>query len=99
MTNGATSELAIRNSSAKRRHSEIAGGSSKADEPQQKRKMSLQEITALRRKSTGGNEKSIGGNEKSAGDVDIFGNPKVARRGSESKNTYDEKRDPRRKKK
>ena len=106
VTNGATSELAIRNSSAKRRHSEIAGGSSKADEPQQKRKMSLQEITALRRKSTGGNEKSIGGNEKSAsnieksaGNIDIFGNPKVARRGSESKNTYDEIRDPRRKKK
>jgi hypothetical protein len=83
VTSGAMSELAIRNVSTKRRHSEIAGGSSKAIELPQKRKMSLAQITELRRKS--------------AGDLDIFGNPKVMRRGSESKNTYDEERDPRRK--
>jgi hypothetical protein len=84
VTSGAKSELAIRNVSTKRRHSEITGsGSSKADEPQQKRKMSLAQITELRRKS--------------AGDIDIFGNSKVTRRVSESKNMYDEERDPRRK--
>ena len=94
---GAMSKLSIRDVSAKRRHCEIAGGSSKADEPQQKRKMSLAELTELRRKSAGDIGKSTGDTGKSAGDIDIFGNPKVTRRGSESKNTYDKERDPRRK--
>lgn len=94
---GAMSKLSIRDVSAKRRHSEIAGGSSKADEPQQKRKMSLADLTELRRKSAGDITKSTGDTGKSAGDIDIFGNPKVTRRGSESKNMYDKERDPRRK--
>jgi hypothetical protein len=104
VTSGAMSELAIRNVSTKRRHSEIAGGSSNTIESPQKRKMSLAQITELRRKSAGDIKKSTGDIRKSAGDIkknagdlDIFGNPKVMRRASESKNTYDKERDPRRK--